>query len=173
MALNICLTGNDLGTSADYLKSVANCLYETPVSESDIRRRALLTDLHKKAWSYSTLSKYCFWSSLGLAITVLIWPTVSPILRDQVERHKSEVPGSKTTRIALLRIGAASGLQTTLTALAALSFALYGHYKGSQGQTETLMRKVFYAETLDDDLVQTVIDNIAGIDTGFRFSLSE
>ena len=68
------------------------------------------------------------------------------------------------------RLVTTSSVQTSITALAALSFAFYAHYKGNQMTAENLMREVLYAETLDAALIDRVLTAMREMDAGFGFA---
>lgn len=64
----------------------------------------------------------------------------------------------------------AAGSQTSVTALAAVSFALYTHYKGQQSSMEDLMRFVLHSEDLTAETVDRVVAKLGEMDRGFRFN---
>ncbi|MDU8912875.1 hypothetical protein [Aestuariicoccus sp. MJ-SS9] len=166
----ICAEPSRWRTSADYLQSTARCAYGASEDPEDLRRVSLIEDIYIKSWSFAILNKVAFWLSIVLAVLVLIWPSLVALFAPP-DADKGEEPATPKPRKTLLqRAVAASSVQTSITALAALSFAFYAHYKSNQMQSENLMREVLYAETLDAALIDRVIATMQEMDAGFGFA---
>ncbi|HER45274.1 MAG TPA: hypothetical protein ENO12_00480, partial [Thermoplasmatales archaeon] len=88
----------------------------------------LLSDLYIKAGSYAILNKVAFWLAVIAGIMVLAWPLITVGFE-----FKEKFPNSAI-------------VQTTVTGLAALIFAVYNHYKKRQMYVENLMRHIIYSE---------------------------
>lgn len=119
------------------------------------RRFLMVYDLYIKARSYAIINKIAFWLSVMTGIMVLAWPSLSIIVNDfgfEKEFLKSAI------------------VQTTVTGLAALAFAVYSHYKRRQTHVENLMRHIIYSRQSDDSLINNVLKEIERIDAGFSFS---
>lgn len=115
----------------------------------------ILYDLYIKARSYAIINKVAFWLSILAGIMVFIWPSLAVISKDfglNLAFFESAI------------------VQTTVTGLAALTFAVYSHYKKRQLYVENLMRYVIYAEQPDQALVDKVLKEMEKIDTGFSFA---
>lgn len=145
-------------TSAKLLADYAAEKWGPGANESnpEAERRFLLTyDLYIKARSYAIINKIAFWLSAGLGAMVLVWPSLAILTRDfGVEKEFLE----------------SAIVQTTVTGLAALAFALYSHYKKRQMSVENLMRYVIYSVASGDALVEKVLNEMQRIDAGFSFS---
>ncbi|MBO9402266.1 hypothetical protein [Shimia sp. R9_3] len=112
----------------------------------------LSSDLYIKARSYALLNKFGFWVALILALLVVVWPALSTFASD----------------LAFLK---SAIVQTSVTALAALSFALYAHYKKRQVAAENLMRLLVTAAPKEaDEVVARILSEIERMDQGFSFS---
>ena len=61
-----------------------------------------------------------------------------------------------------------AAVQTSVTALAALGYAVYGHYKKRQQAVENLMRRILATEPGAMDL-ERVLAELERIDQGFAF----
>lgn len=152
--------------SSEFLRRIAHCLYEGKAA--DRKRLALVDDLYIKSWSYSILNKGFFWASVGLAVTVLMWPAMGPIFgRTPNAQGEAVAPPNRFQRAI-----AAPAVQTSITALAAFSFAFYAHYKEKQSVAETLMRQVIFSDTLDQEQIDTVVERLSEMDRGFGFATS-
>ncbi len=119
------------------------------------RRYLMIYDLYIKARSYSIINKVTFWFAIGAGIMVLLWPSLAIVTKDfgfEKEFLKSAI------------------VQTTITGLALLTFAVYSHYKKRQMFVENLMRTVVYSDEDVGDLLERVVGEIARIDSGFGFS---
>lgn len=112
----------------------------------------LSSDLYIKARSYALLNKFGFWVALILALLVVVWPALSAFASD----------------LAFLK---SAIVQTSVTALAALSFALYAHYKKRQVAAENLMRLLVTTEPeTAKDVLPNILSEIERMDQGFSFS---
>ncbi|THH35663.1 hypothetical protein E4Z66_11240 [Aliishimia ponticola] len=152
-------------TSADYLLRSAHCLYDSSEAPQDQLRLALIDDLYIKGWSYSVLNKICFWASILLGVTVLIYPALGPVFT--IPTPKGEDPQPKTW---LQRALGAASVQTAVTALAAATFAFYAHYKERQSGVETMMRELMVRETVDAPYLEDLVGRIGRMDAGFGFA---
>jgi hypothetical protein len=115
----------------------------------------MLYDIYIKARSYAIIDKIAFFLAIALGIMVLFWPSVAILSKDmgvEVEFLKSAV------------------VQTTVTGFAALTFAVYSHYKHRQVLAENLMRYIVFTEDSPSELKTRVIRELERIDTGFSFS---
>ena len=115
---------------------------------------ALLSDLYIKARSYALFNKIAFAFALVTGLAVLVWPSVAVITTDF---------GFKR---ALFE---SAVVQTTITAVAALAFAIYGHYKRQQVSAENLMRYVLFSGDPLPVLFERISRQMSRIDTGFNF----
>lgn len=116
-------------------------------------RYLMLYDLFIKARSYAILNKVFFWLALVAGISLLIWPAIA-------------------FRLDSLEVGFSAIVQTSVTGLAALMFALYGHYKKRQVHAENLMRHVVFSAESQGELFEKILQEMARIDQGFGFSES-
>jgi len=164
----ICADPGRWGTSAQYLQRTARCVYEGSPREQDALRVALIEDIYIKSWSYAALNKGFFWLSMVLAALILSWPALGAILRPADPPEGEEAPPPTRLQRAVI----APSVQTSVTALAAFSFAFYAHYKEKQAVSETLMRSVLYAQTIDQPLIDGVVAQMTEMDKGFGFSTS-
>jgi hypothetical protein len=115
----------------------------------------LVYDLYIKANSYAILNKIAFNLAIIFGLMVLIWPSVAILSHDygwEKEFLKSAV------------------VQTTITGIAALMFAIYSHYKKRQVITENLMRYALFSKDSLQLIEEKVLQEMARIDTGFSFS---
>ncbi|WP_244072941.1 hypothetical protein [Nitrosomonas sp. PY1] len=113
----------------------------------------LVYDIYIKAKSYALLNKIFFWLSGIAAVCVLLWPSL-----DIIFNPLSEIEWAKSAVV-----------QTTVTGIAALTFAFYSQYKDKQVYAENLMRQVIFSEQSVSDLSLKVTDELARIDRGFSF----
>ena len=119
------------------------------------RRYLMLYDLYIKARSYAWVNKFAFWASVLSGAMVLIWPSLAIVCTDfDLE----------------LKFLESAIVQTTITGLAALTFAVYSHYKKRQMYMENLMRVVVYSDEPDDVVAEKVLFEMERIDSGFNFS---
>jgi len=136
-----------------YAESVKRAapLEQKPQAE---QKYLLVYDIYIKAKSYALLNKVFFWLSVVAAVCVLLWPSLGVIFKERlgdVEWIKSAI------------------VQTTVTGIAALTFAFYSQYKDKQVYAETLMRQVIFSEQSVADLSLKVADELSRIDRGFSF----
>ena len=120
-----------------------------------ISARLLSDDLYIKARSYAIINKLAFGLAIISSIMVLVWPSLAIVMQDfgiEMEFFKSAI------------------VQTTVTGLAALTFAVYNHYKKCQMYVENLMRHIVYSEQFDQALIDKILKEIEKIDAGFTFS---
>lgn len=158
-------------TSTGYLPSVAECMYGADAKAPDAQRVALVRDIHLKATAYVWLNKLTFWVAMALALTMLVWPSFVAINAGRAENRSKKLPEDDTAPTHWSqRSTTTSAIQTTIAALAALSFAFYAHYKGNQVQAETLMREIVFAEDLDAERISEILAAIAQMDKGFGFT---
>lgn len=181
---DICAEPESWGTSTEYLRYTARCAYgNSPETSTEALRVALIEDIYIKSWAYGWMNKLFFWASIIFAVIVLIWPSLVAFLRaDPAQEAASDAlqiaKGDAVTMLEtvqkkrgiLTRMVGVASMQTTVTALAALSFAFYAHYKDKQTTAEGLMRTVLYAEVLHDALIDEVITQMTTMDRGFGFS---
>jgi hypothetical protein len=145
-------------TSAKLMVQFAEQAWLAPDAEpkQELQKRYLLVyDLYIKARSYAIINKIAFWLALLAALMVLIWPSIAVVSNDfglQMEFLKSAI------------------VQTTVTGFAALTFALYAHYKKRQLHVENLMRQLIYSSEPYQTLVSQVLTEMERIDSGFAFS---
>lgn len=137
-----------------YAKLAAQC---APEGETRIeeKRLILIYDIYIKARSYTILNKLFFWLSLAGAIGVFLWPSLGVLLKERLQNrqwYKSAI------------------VQTTITGIAALTFAFYSQYKNKQIYTENLMRYAIFSNEAVDVLSEKVIAEMTKIDKGFSFS---
>ncbi|WP_317931060.1 hypothetical protein [Halioxenophilus sp. WMMB6] len=137
-----------------YAESMKN--QAAPEQKPEAERRYLLAmDVYIKARSYAILNKCFFWLSLMAGIAVLLWPSLTVIFKERLD--KWEWIKSAT-------------VQTTVTGIAALMFAFYSQYKDKQTYAETLMRYVIYSNKPVAELSVEVSEELAKIDRGFSFN---
>lgn len=161
-----CDVGPGEETSAAYLQRKAVCIHTDRADPLTAKRLALVDDIYIKSWSYSVLNKVFFWISVVLAVLVLLYPGLGPMFKYDPTNlaHKDKSPNW------FQRAVTTSAVQTSVTALAAFSFAFYAHYKDKQSVSETLMREVIFAEPFDAEAVNDVVERIEQMDKGFGFS---
>ncbi|WP_299654368.1 hypothetical protein [uncultured Tateyamaria sp.] len=161
-----CSVGPGEETSAAYLQRKARCIHDDLEDEMTKKRLALVDDIYIKSWSYSLLNKVFFWVSVGLAVLVLLYPGLGPMFKYDPTNSSY----ANATPNWFQRAITTSAVQTSVTALAAFSFAFYAHYKDKQSVSETLMREVIFAQTFDDAALQDILERIKQMDKGFGFS---
>lgn len=145
-----------LTTSANllYRHSQQRCEQAAAAEQAVEQQRLLLmTDLCIKAQSYACLNKLCFWLALASAIAVVLWP-ILPRCWPWLDS-----------------IG--SGGQTLITALSALTFGLYRHYKNRQTHAETLMRHLLFSDEPISAIALKIIHELQQIDGGFQLNPME
>jgi hypothetical protein len=156
--MNPVFSGNK--TSAKLLADFASANWgmEKDGASPELQRRFLMVyDLYIKARSYAIINKISFWLSVAAGIMVLAWPSIAVISKDfgvDKEFLKSAI------------------VQTSVTALAVLTFAVYSHYKKRQMVMENLMRHVVFSNDATEALLERVLKEMERIDTGFVFSES-
>lgn len=171
-ALSGCTTepcNNDLAAILKPTQTSAGLLMEfakLPVCQDDVaanpakpsvedkQRAVMVYDLYIKAHSYAILNKSFFWLSIASAIAVFLWPALGVLLKDRLgdrEWYRSAI------------------VQTTITGIAALMFALYSQYKDKQTYTENLMRYAVFSNKPTDELLQKIVEEMGKIDNGFSF----
>ena len=143
-------------TSARLLVDYAAALWGPDAAENGRPKRFLMVyDLYIKARSYAIINKIAFWASIAAGLMVLVWPSLAVVCKDfdlEMKFLESAI------------------VQTTVTGLAALTFAVYSHYKKRQMYMENLMRTVVLSEETDDSMVERVLFEMERIDSGFSFS---
>jgi hypothetical protein len=146
-------------TSSRFLMEYAKlkvCISSNIEKQKKLEKFSIIYDLYIKARSYAILNKVFFGLSLFFAISVLLWPSLGVITKGL--GHEKPFLSSAV-------------IQTTVTGIAALSFAFYSHYKNQQTYTENLMRYVIYSQKIDNEtLMKRVIEEMAKIDKGMSFS---
>ncbi len=138
-------------TSARLLVDYAAAHWSDP---ADADKLAMVEDLYIKARSYALINKAAFAAALVFGLAVLIWPSVAVITADS--------PYAK----ALFQ---SAVVQTTVTGVAALAYALYSHYKRQQLAAENLMRYVLFSGDSVPAMVARVSGQLVGVDAGFDF----
>lgn len=140
-------------TSARFLLDYSKELLKNngEVSNAALKKFAMTYDLYIKARSYAILNKIFFCLGIILCLFVLIWPSLGFVFTE-IDLFKNAI------------------IQTTITGMAALNITIYSHYKKRQLFTENLMRHVVFAEESIDQLIKTIINEMAKIDQGFSFS---
>lgn len=119
------------------------------------QRYLMVHDLYIKARSYCIINKVSFWFALLLGIAVVVWPAIAIFAQDfgwQKEFLKSAI------------------VQTTVTAFAGLTFAIYSHYKKRQMHIENIMRALVYGAEWNQAVIDRVLKEMERIDAGFGFS---
>jgi len=114
-------------------------------------RYLMVFDLFIKARSYAILNKLFFWLALVAGFALLAWPVIA-------------------FKLDSLGVGYSAMVQTSVTGLAALLFALYGHYKKRQTHAENLMRHVIFSSESLELLFEKVMKEMERMDQGFVFS---
>jgi len=144
-------------TSGRLLLDYANNKWADIKSADGELRLLMIQDLFVKMRSYSIMNKVFFWISLFSGFLVISWPSITIISKDigfDKEFLKSAI------------------VQTTITGLAALSFAIYNYYKKRQMYMENLMRLVIFSTIPNESLLEKVLREMERIDSGFAFSQS-
>ncbi len=142
-------------TSACFLFEFSKLqLAKTPDDPALLDRHALLFDLYNKARSYAFLNKVFFWLMLPAAVLVLLWPSLAVVGEDLGKDY------------AWLKDAV---VQTTVTGLAALGYALYNHYKKRQAAIESLMRRLLFSRDSKEAAMENIIREVERLDGGFIF----
>lgn len=130
-----------LQTSARFLQAYAReRFYETG---TDADRFFLVYAVYIKARSYALINKLAFWASILAGLLVILWPSVAEILK------RMGGTGAEAWQPSAV-------VQTTVTALAALCFAVFSHYKKSQMHAEQVMLELIYSRAGLDELAELV-----------------
>ncbi|MDN4500969.1 hypothetical protein QX776_00995 [Alteromonadaceae bacterium BrNp21-10] len=127
------------------------------VSAECHKRYLMVYDLYIKARSFALINKIAFWLAIIAGILVLTWPALAVVSKD----FGFEKDFLKSAMV-----------QTTVTALAAMLFALYSHYKKRQMHMENLMRLLIYSPENETSLLDTILKELEKMDSGFSFSAS-
>lgn len=117
------------------------------------RQMLMVADLYIKARSFAILNKIAFFWALLCAVVIALWPAAAVLAE-----------GYSTGARAL----ASAAVQTSVTALAALGYGVYGHYKKRQQAVENLMRRILAVEPGAMEL-ERVLAELERIDQGFAF----
>ena len=117
------------------------------------RQMLMVADLYIKARSFAILNKIAFVWALGCAVLIALWPAVAVLAEGGP---------------AGLRALSSAAVQTSVTALAALGYAVYAHYKKRQQVVENLMRRILAVEPRAMEL-ERVLAELERIDQGFAF----
>ncbi len=146
-------------TSASYLVKQSEFAIETAKGEEQknlaVQKHMIVYDIYIKARSYAILNKVFFFLSVGFAIGVLLWPSITVVFDNKLDKWK----WLKSATV-----------QTTVTGLAALCFAFYSQYKDKQVYAESLMRHVLYSTDSIQAISSKVSEELARIDRGFSFN---
>lgn len=138
-------------TSARLLVDFAGDSWGKSTSPPQRMRYVMVYDLFIKARSYAILNKFFFGFALISGVLLLIWPAVA-------------------FKLDGLGVGFSAIVQTCVTGLAALMFALYSHYKKRQTHAENLMRHVIFSSEPTEVLFEKILREMERIDQGFVFS---
>lgn len=138
-------------TSARLLADFASDTWEKSSAQPQRLRYLMVYDLFIKARSYAILNKVFFWFALVAGMTLLVWPAIAFKLEN-------------------LGVGFSAIVQTCVTGLAALMFAVYSHYKKRQTHAENLMRHVIFSSESTEALFDKILKEMERIDQGFVFS---
>lgn len=141
-------------TSARLLVKYAEEKYYQVEDEKNIEKYLIIYDIFIKARSYAILNKTFFFLALLSGIVVLLWPSLA-IFANDFGWKKSFLNSAI--------------VQTTVTGIAALTFAIYAHYKKRQMYAENLMRFVIFSENNLTKIKDYVIQEMERIDMGFSF----
>lgn len=144
-------------TSAKLMVDFAReSLSRSDAPDDKSRKLFLMTyDLYIKDRSYALINKTFFVTAVIFGFLVLVWPVIATLSKDY-----GFARGFLSDAI----------VQTTITALAALNFAVYSHYKKRQVHLDNLMRYVVYSTEPVETLLEKVVDEMARLDSGFSFS---
>lgn len=141
-------------TSASLLVKYAEEKYYKDNENQDMEKFLIIYDIFIKARSYYILNKFFFFLSIISGITVLVWPSLAIFAKDF---------GWKTGFLN------SAIVQTTVTGIAALTFAVYSHYKKRQMYAENLMRFTIFSEDVLSNIKDHVVKEMERIDSGFSF----
>ncbi len=140
-------------TSARLLIRYAEEKYYKKEENQNVEKYVIIYDIFIKTRSYYITNKIFFVLSLVSGVLVLLWPSIGHF-------------GWHTEFFKLAIV------QTTVTGLAALSFAFYSHYKKRQMYAENLMRFVIFSEEPLANIKDYVMREMERIDCGFSFGKS-
>ncbi len=141
-------------TSASLLVSFAKEKYAKDESNQNIEKFLIIYDIFIKARSYYIINKISFFLALVSGLLVLLWPSLAIFAKDFGWEK-----GFLNSAI----------VQTTVTGIAALTFAIYSHYKKRQMYAENLMRFTIFSEDTLKDIKDFVVKEMERIDSGFSF----
>ncbi|MBU2590557.1 MAG: hypothetical protein ABIJ24_03250 [Nitrospinota bacterium] len=145
-------------TSSNLMVKYAEEKYYKPEKDKDIERYLVIYDIFIKARGYYIINKVFFFFSLISGLAVLLWPSLSIFATDLGWREM----GFLNSAI----------VQTTVTGIAALNFAIYSHYKKRQLYAENLMRVAIFSEDSLGKIKDYVVKEMERIDSGFSFGKS-
>ncbi|MCQ8104874.1 hypothetical protein NP590_12225 [Methylomonas sp. SURF-2] len=138
-------------TSAQLLADFAADAWGKSPSEPLKLRYLMVFDLFIKARSYALLNKFFFGLALLAGSALLVWPVIA-------------------FKLDSIGVGYSAMVQTSVTGLAALLFALYSHYKKRQTYAENLMRHVIFSNEALELVFEKVQKEMERMDQGFVFS---
>jgi hypothetical protein len=141
-------------TSAKLLINYAEEKYMKEGKDQDIERYLIIYDIFIKARSYFIINKIFFIFAVFSGFVVLLWPSFSIFAKDFGWEK-----GFLNSAI----------VQTTVTGIAALTFAIYSHYKKMQLYAENLLRYSILSEDPAKDIKETIFKELERIDGGFNF----
>lgn len=142
-------------TSARLLVKYAEEKYYKVKENKNIEKYLIVYDIFIKARSYYFINKLFFFFALISGITVLLWPSLAIFAKDFGWEEKSFLNSAI--------------VQTTVTGIAALTFAIYSHYKKRQMYAENLMRFTIFSEDTLTNIKDLVVQEMERIDSGFSF----
>ena len=144
-------------TSARLLVKYAEEKYYKVKENKNIEKYLIVYDIFIKARSYYIINKIFFFLALISGVTVLLWPSLAIFAKDFGWEK-----GFLNSAI----------VQTTVTGIAALTFAIYSHYKKRQMYAENLMRFTIFSEDTITNIKEYVVQEMERIDSGFSFGKS-
>ncbi len=144
-------------TSASLLVKYAEEKYYKSEENKNIDKYLIIYDIFIKARSFYIINKIFFFLALMSGITVLLWPSLAIFAKD--------FGWEKGFFYSAI-------VQTTVTGIAALTYAIYSHYKKRQMYAENLMRFVIYSEDSLINIKDRVVQEMEKIDSGFSFGKS-
>lgn len=144
-------------TSARLLVTYAEEKYYRTEENKDVEKYLIIYDIFIKARSYYIINKIFFFLAFISGVIVLLWPSLAIFAKDFGWEK-----GFLTSAI----------VQTTVTGIAALTFAIYSHYKKRQMYAENLMRFTIFSEKNLTELKDYVMQEMERIDSGFTFGKS-
>ena len=141
-------------TSASLLVKYAEDKYYKVEENQNTDKYLIIYDIFIKARSYYIINKLFFFLALISGIIVLLWPSLAIFAIDFGWEK-----GFLNSAI----------VQTTVTGIAALTFAVYSHYKKRQLYAENLMRFILFSEETLTNIKDYVVQEMERIDGGFSF----